>query len=469
MGYLTIKEIVNSTGGRLVCGGADETVFTGISIDSRTSRKGDLFVAIKGKRYDGHDFLGAALKNAAGAIVGISSLECNKGKTIIYAEDTLKALQDMAHYKRIRRDVAVIGITGTNGKTTTKEMIASILSVRRRGLKNSGNLNNNIGLPLSLLKLTDEDEFAVLEMGASMRGDIKELCGIALPDYGVITNIGIAHLEGFGSINTVRSTKLELFEAAKTVSLNADDKFLMEGALKRMQNTEYTKGKKIITFGIDNKADVFARDIIQGDRHAVFTLCLGSGECINMRLNIPGRFNIYNVLAAASICNAIGADLMDIKNGIEAFTGVPMRLELREIYGATLISDIYNANPASIEEAVKELVRLKKHKTIAVLGDMLELGSYAEAEHRKLGRWMAGLPLDMFVAVGPMMSKAAEEFSKGNGQTMTVSDSSEAGDLLPCICNPGDTILIKGSRGMNMERVTDRCEQVKCGTVRSVA
>lgn len=465
MGYLTTKDIVNSTGGRLICGGADETVFNGVSIDSRTAREGELFVAIKGNRYDGHDFIRAALKNADGALVSISSLEFDKGKTVIYVENTLKALQDMAHYKRVERDVAVIGVTGTNGKTTTKEMIASILGIRHRGLKNVGNLNNNIGLPLSLMKLTDEDEFVVLEMGASMQGDIKELCNIALPDYGVITNIGIAHLESFGNINTVLSTKLELFEAAETLSLNADDKFLMEGVLQRMQETEYGIRKKVITFGIANKADVFARDIIQGDRHTAFTLCLASGGCIDVRLNIPGRFNIYNALAAASICNAMGAGLSDIKKGLEAFTGVPMRLEFREIYGATLISDIYNANPASMEEAVKELMRLKKNKAIAVLGDMLELGPYAEAEHRKLGRWMAGLPLDMFIAVGPMMSKAAEEFSKGNGKAITVSTSAEAGDMLPDICSSGDTVLIKGSRGMNMEMVTEKCAQ----GVRSVA
>lgn len=465
MGHLTIKDIIKSTGGSLICGGTGETALTGVSIDSRTIREGELFVAIKGKHYDGHDFLGAALKNAGGAVVSTASLKFDKGKTIIYVKDTLKALQDMARYKRTEKDIAVIGITGTNGKTTTKEMTASILSSRRRVLKNAGNLNNNIGLPLSLLKLRDEDEFAVLEMGASMQGDIKELCDIALPDYGAITNIGIAHLETFGNINTVRSTKLELFEAAKTVALNADDKFLMEGAMQRLQDTGHKIQKKIITFGIDNKADIFAKDIITGDRHTVFTLCLNSGSCIDVRLNIPGRFNIYNALAAASICSALGAGFPDIKEGLETFAGVPMRLEFRELHGAVLISDIYNANPASMEEAVKELVRLKKNRAIAVLGDMLELGSYAEAEHRKLGHWMAELPLDVFIAVGPLMSKAAQEFSKGKGQTITVSTSSGAGDMLSKICNPGDTVLIKGSRGMNMEKVAEECGQ----GVRSVA
>lgn len=469
VGDLTIKDIVKATGGRLVCGGTDETVVAGVSIDSRTIKEGELFVAIKGERYDGHAFLSEVLKKAGGAVVSNLLPEGFKGKVIIQVEDTLKALQNMAHYNRIKRDVAVIGVTGTNGKTTTKEMIASILSIRLRGLKNPGNFNNYLGLPLSLLKLKEEDEFAVLEMGASRRGDIKELCDIALPDYGVITNIGAAHLESFGSVDAVLSTKLELFEEAKTVSVNADDKFLMEGVRRRLQGTEYGIKKKVVTFGIDNNADIFARDIRQGDRYTVFNLCLGSSACIEIRLNIPGRFNIYNALAAASICRELGTGLPDIKRGLEAFAGVPMRLEFREMYGATLINDIYNANPASMEGAVKELLRLKKKRAIAVLGDMLELGAYSEAEHRKLGQWMSGLPLDIFIAVGPRMSKAAEEFSKGKGRVITVSDAFEAGDTLPGICHAGDTILIKGSRGMHMERAVGKHEPDRHNQERGVA
>lgn len=442
MGELNINELLEATGGRLIYGGSD--TFSGVSIDSRTIREGELFVALKGPNFDGHNFLAAALERGAGALVSSKPEAEFKGKSVIYVRDTLSAMQDMARYERLRRKVIVIGITGTNGKTTTKELTASILGVRHRVLKSSGNLNNQIGLPLSLLRGETEEEFAVMEMGASVKGDIKELCEIARPDYGVITNIGPGHLEGFGSLEMVRGTKLELFDAVKTVVLNADDEFLMKGVSGR-------GAAKIMTFGIDSPADVYARDIELEAGGSVFTLCLGNKKNIGLRLNLSGRFNIYNALAAAAVCDALGTDPTDIKKGLESFSGVPMRLELKAVRGATVISDVYNANPASMEEALKELSRLRKKRAIAVLGDMLELGAYAEKAHRKIGAMMSGFKVDIFIAVGPMMSKAAEEFSQENNKVMVVSDAVEAGRLLSEIAAEGDTILFKGSRGMNME------------------
>lgn len=453
MKALTVREIIEATGGRVFNGNAEDAVLTGISIDSRTVKEGELFIAIKGQRFDGHDFVMDALRNARGAVVSTPPAVPIKGKAIIYVKNTLKALQDVAHYRRIKSKVTLIGVTGTNGKTTTKELIASMLGIRHRVSKNSGNLNNHIGLPLSLMNINDEDEFAVMEMGASIKGDIQLLCDIAAPDYGVITNVGPAHLEGFGDIGAVRDTKLELYDAVKTVVLNCDDRFLMEGVVNRAGETMDKAAKKILPFGIDNKADVYAKDITLGDRYSAFTICLGRDKCTEVRINVAGRFNVYNVLAAASVCDALGIDISDIKKGAELFVGVPMRLEIKELIGATVISDVYNANPASMEEAVKELVRLRKDRAIAVLGDMLELGSYAEEAHRRLGRWMSGLPLDILIAVGPMMTKAAEEFSANGGKSIIVSDSDAARKSLLSICNRNDTVLVKGSRSMNMEKV----------------
>lgn len=443
---LNIKDVLEATGGRVISGNSG--AFSGVSIDSRTIRNGELFVALKGQNFDGHDFLEAALEKGGGALVSAQPATVFKGKCVIYVRDTLRAMQDLARYERLRRKVIVIGVTGTNGKTTTKELIASVLGVRHSVLKSSGNLNNQIGLPLSLLRVRDKDEFAVMEMGASFRGDIKELCEIARPDYGVITNIGPGHLEGFGSLEMVRNTKLELFEAVKTTVLNADDEFLMQGVSGKGQ-------QNIITFGLENPADVYARDIRLEEGRSVFTLCLGGKKNIEMTLNVNGSFNIYNALAAAAVCDALGTEPADIKKGLEAFAGVPMRLELKTIRGATVISDVYNANPASMEEALKELARLRKKRAIAVLGDMLELGLYAEEAHRRLGVRMSGLKVDIFIAAGPMMSKAAEEFSKKNNRGMVVSDAVEAGRLLSEIAAEGDTILVKGSRGMNMDLAVD--------------
>ncbi|GAB4407854.1 MAG: UDP-N-acetylmuramoyl-tripeptide--D-alanyl-D-alanine ligase [Thermodesulfovibrionales bacterium] len=454
MGNLTTKEIIEATGGRVIYGNPNNGVFTGVSIDSRTIREGELFVALKGQRFDGHNFLFDALQIGSGAVVSVPPAEPPKGRIIVYVNNTLKALQDMAHYVRMKAGITVIGVTGTNGKTTTKEMIASILGMKHRVMKSSGNLNNHIGVPLSLMGLNEGDEFGVMEMGASIKGDIRQLCEIAQPDYGVITNVGPGHLEGFGSLDVVRDTKLELMDAVKTIALNADDDFLMEGIVNRAQ-------RNILTYGIVDDSsvqqahDVYARDIELRDRYSEFKLCLKDGGWIGVRVNVPGRFNIYNALAAASICSALGAGLSDIKNGIESFTGIPMRLEFKELSGAAVISDVYNANPASMEEAVKELVRQRKGRAIAVLGDMLELGSYAEEAHRKLGRWMSGLAVDILIAVGPMMSKAAEEFSVKGRQSIIVSDPHEAREVLLEMCNMGDTVLIKGSRGMKMEAVLE--------------
>ncbi|HTR45623.1 MAG TPA: UDP-N-acetylmuramoyl-tripeptide--D-alanyl-D-alanine ligase [Thermodesulfovibrionales bacterium] len=455
MATLSVHEILEATGGRLIHGNLD-AVFSGLSTDSRIVRRGELFIPLKGDRFDGHDFLGDALRDGAGALVSAPPTEPAEGKVMILVENTLRALQDIARFIRTKSGITVIGVTGTNGKTTTKELIASILGISHRTLKSEGNLNNHIGLPLSLAKITPGDKFAVVEMGASMKGDIRELCQIAVPDLGVITNVGLGHLEGFGTIEGVRSTKLELFDAVKTIAVNADDSFLMEGVLEKEQGPERPA---VITFGLSEGAGVSARDIALEERRSVFTLCTERGGCSGTTLPVSGLFNIYNALAAASVCFALGIAPADIKEGIECFPGVPMRLEVKDFSGVTVISDVYNANPVSMEEAVRELVRLRRGRAIAVLGDMLELGGYAESAHRRLGRWMAETAVDVFIAVGPLMEMAAAEFSRGRGRTLTVSDSSEAGSALHAVCREGDTLLVKGSRGMLMEKVFDGWEE----------
>lgn len=439
MKTLSVKEIIEATGGKLIHGNLNGA--RGISIDSRTIEQGELFIALKGTRFDGHDFLREALKKGSGAIVSIPPAELAKGKAIIHVKNTLRALQRIAHYLRTRRDVTVVGITGTNGKTTTKEMAASVLGTRYSVLKNTGNLNNQIGLPLSLLSLSDEHQVAVLEMGASAPGDIRELCEVASPDYGVITNIGHAHLEGFKALEAVRQTKLEILESVKAAIVNGDDAFLLEG----MQGF----GGRVIRFGFDSALDVRAEDVELRDRDSCFTLHM-DGQSSPVRLKVTGRFNIYNALAAASVGMLFEMGIESVKEGLEVFEGIPMRLEIRELGGATVISDAYNANPASMEEALMELVRLRRERAVAVLGDMLELGSYAEDAHRKLGAWMSDFPVDLFIAVGPLMGMAAEEFS---GRSIKAGDAKEARRILLGEYRKGDAILIKGSRSMQMERV----------------
>jgi UDP-N-acetylmuramoyl-tripeptide--D-alanyl-D-alanine ligase len=404
-----------------------------------------LFIALKGSRFDGHTFLSKALKTGSGALVQLCPEKSLQGKTIICVKDTLRALQDIARYLRLQRNVPVVAVTGSNGKTTTKELIASILGTRYRVLKNAGNLNNHIGLPLSLTRISNEDEMVVLEMGASAPGEISQLCEIAVPDYGVLTNISRAHLEGFKDLETVRKTKLELLHTISVAVVNADDAFMMEGI--RMSGYQ----GRLVRYGIKNPAEVYATHIRQLERGLMFRIS-GGDETLDINSPLSGMFNVYNILAAAAISYVLQIGPRQMKEAICSFQGVPMRLEFKELNGIGMISDVYNANPASMEEALKELVRIKKQRAIAVLGDMLELGSYAEEEHRSLGRLLSELKIDVFIGVGSCMAFAASEFQ---GSFYSLQTAEEAGRLLKEICREGDTVLIKGSRGLKMEKVLE--------------
>jgi UDP-N-acetylmuramoyl-tripeptide--D-alanyl-D-alanine ligase len=447
MWNLTLHEVIEATGGRVLFGRPNGV--KGISIDSRTVKKGELFIALKGERFDGHDFLSDAFqRGACGALVSVPPTSPSSDKTLVYVPNTLKALQDIAHFIRVRSGIPVVGITGTNGKTTTKEMSASILGTKFKVLKNTGNLNNQVGLPLSLFKIRPEHQAAVLEMGASAPGDIRELCDIASPEYGAITNIGYAHIEGFKDIGAIRQTKLELLESVKRAAVNADDEFMMEGLSEKGEVA-------LIRFGMSPSYEVFATDVECDERACTFHLNV-AGESEHITLDVTGMFNVYNALAAASVGLMFDLPISDIKKGLESFEGVPMRLEIKAFNGALVISDVYNANPASMEEALKELLRLRKGRTVAVLGDMLELGSYAEAAHRRLGAWMARQGIGLFVAVGPLMALAAEEFlSQGGAEAVMTGDSVEARGVLLDPYTSDDTILVKGSRSMHMERVLE--------------
>ena len=469
---LKLDDILRTTGGqpfvKILSRGAE--VFSGVSTDSRTIKEGELFIALRGEKFDGHDFLGAALKTAAGAVIDREEafkpeIE-NTGKSVLLVEDTLKTLQALARFIRMKRPrMPVVGITGSNGKTTTKELAALVLGQRFEVLKSLGNLNNQIGLPLNLCRLEDSHGAAVLEMGASRPGDIKELCDIAVPTHGIITNIGESHLEGFSKgkggdpMQTLMDTKLDLARAAGAVVYNADDPRLSQAVLDEFN------GKKALTlmsFGIEKEADLRAGGIVMERGASAFELFLkGQAGKVKVRLRAAGLFNIHNALAAMAAGLLFGITLEEGARAIEGFSGVPMRYEIRERGGALVLSDVYNANPASMGEAIKELLRLKGQRAVAVLGDMLELGKYAEEAHKNLGARLAALPVDVFIAVGPMMALACEEFIKsskgfGNGKlAVSCADSGAAGETLKNNLRPGDTVLIKGSRGVRMEKVLE--------------
>ncbi|MEW6599626.1 MAG: UDP-N-acetylmuramoyl-tripeptide--D-alanyl-D-alanine ligase [Nitrospirota bacterium] len=452
MATLSVEDIIEATGGRLLS--EDAGSFDGVSIDSRKISEGDVFFAIKGERFDGHDFLESALLKCRGAVVGMKPESFPGGKVIILVNDTLRSLQDLAHFLRMRLDIPVVAVTGSNGKTTTKEMIYGMLSAKFRTLKNEGNLNNHIGLPLSLTKLNPYDEAIVLEMGMNAAGEIRRLCEIAGPTHGVITNVGSAHVGRLGSYEAVRAAKLEILERVSVAVVNNDDAFLMKGIEELPDFSAET-----ITFGINNASDVMAKDLKVSQTGSAFMLATREAENVWVSLNVPGIFNVYNALAASAVAVSLGLGNGEIKTALEAYRGVPMRFEIMNIKGITVINDSYNANPSSMEKSVKELVRIGAGgRKVAVLGDMRELDAFAEKEHRSAGDMVRETGVDVFVAVGEMMALAAEECRKakvGNAapEVYTFEDVNSAKKNIMDILRKGDTVLVKGSRSMSMEKI----------------
>jgi UDP-N-acetylmuramoyl-tripeptide--D-alanyl-D-alanine ligase len=431
----------------------------GVSIDSRKIKEGELFVAIKGDRFDGHDFVPEVMqKGAWGAIVDKSILETQFGKigglpNIIPVEDTLRALQEISFLHRKKFSLPMVGITGSNGKTTTKEMIAGILKQQGPVLKNEGNLNNHIGVPLTLMQLTKDHRAAVVEMGMSAPGEIDLLTRLVNPDVGVITNIGPAHLEFLGSLDGVAGAKAELLgniKADGTAVLNADDPYF-ETLKKKWTG-------RVLSFGIEQRADVHASHIRQDKEFTDFTL-EAKGSKTNVRLRAVGRHNIYNALAAAAATLAVGTPLETIKYGLDDFAPVAMRSELKVVKGRTVLADYYNANPGSVKAALETLVTLRPGaRSVAVLGDMLELGSSSAEEHRAIGRTAARLGVDVLIAVGPQakqMLEGAREAGMPKERLFAARSHAGAAARLAKESKNGDAVLIKGSRGMKMEKILE--------------
>ncbi len=439
--------------------GVERMEIKGVSIDSRSIKEGELFVALRGERFDGHDFVPDAMKKGAwGAIVERSALENRFSslgglKNLLPVEDTLFALQEMSHAHRMKFPIPVVGITGSNGKTTTKEMLAGILAQKGPVLKNEGNLNNHLGVPLTLMKLNARHLAAAVEMGMSAPGEIDMLARLVSPTVGVITNIGPAHLEFLGSMEKVAEAKGELLNnlhAQGTAVLNADDVFF--GLLRSK-----VRGS-VISFGMKNESDVSASRIRQNAGATEFSIT-ARGETADIRLRAAGVHNVSNALAAAAAAIAAGMPLDAVKQGLDDFTPVAMRSEIKEVQGRTVLADYYNANPASMDAAIRTLVSLSAgRKTIAVLGDMLELGAAADEAHRQVGRTAAQSGVHMVIAVGALakhIAAGAIEAGIAKTRVFETAGHTEAAQRLRDLSGPGDVVLIKGSRGMKMEKILE--------------
>jgi len=452
----TTDEILEATDGMLA-GRGSERRFNGLSTDSRNIEKGSLFVPLVGEKFDGHDYIVDALNSGATAIL------CDKDRrelatsfpediSAIIVYDTLKALGDMAHFWRKRFPIPVVGVTGSSGKTTTKEMMAAIAGISKNVLKNKGNFNNLIGLPLTLLELNPDHEIAVIEMGTNKRGEIKRLTEIAEPDIGAITNIGPAHLEGFGSLEAVRDEKGDLFRGMKSQGVaitNGDDEMLTYLADK-------WSGRKI-TFGMGRDAVVRAKDVVMtGHGAMVFKLSIGE-TCRTVEIAAPGIHNVYNALAAAALSLASGIEIDDIYNGLNKFHQIPGRMSIHQLKnGAYLVDDAYNANPASLKEALLTLKDLRgQDESIVVFGDMLELGDSSEELHEEAGMIMAETGVKKIFLRGDFSRAVARGLARGGVGTDHIffidAPDTLVGHLRRYFHAPY-WVIVKGSRGMKMER-----------------
>ncbi len=422
----------------------------GVSIDSRSLEKDQLFIALKGDTHDGHRFVGDALdRGAAAAVVERSHLETLRRErpdaALFGAENTLTALQQLALHVRKRFSIPFIGITGSVGKTSAKEFTAAVLARRYRTLKSKKSFNNAIGVPLTLLELREYHQMAVLEMGTNHFGEIAELCRLALPHYGVILNIAEAHLEFFKDLHGVLSAKMELFENLSSGGAgfyNADDAILA-GAAMPLERSR--------SFGLERDADLrgFYKGMSEtGCAKFVF-------ENIEVQLRVAGRHNIYNALAAAAVGLEFGLTAEEIKDGLESVERLADRSEICSVSGVYIIDDVYNSNLRSAAAALELLVALAKNaggKKIAVFADMLELGEFSEDAHRELGRRAAQLGLDALYAYGPE-SAATVRAADGNGEYRHFEDKATLLRRLLAVIEKGDVVLVKGSRGMAMEEI----------------
>jgi UDP-N-acetylmuramoyl-tripeptide--D-alanyl-D-alanine ligase len=452
MATFTLKEIAEATGGVQL--GEPGAEVSDVSTDSRAAAAGALFVALRGERFDGHLFIEEAASRGVRVFLVDRAFQDTRllpaGCSAVVVPDTLKALGDLALWHRLRFKLTVIAVTGSNGKTTTKEMLSRILAQTGPGLKTQGNLNNLIGLPLTILRLTGRERWVVLEMGMSAFGEIDRLAQIAAPEVGVITNAFASHLETLGDLAGVARAKGELFlrlAPGGVAIYNVDDPLISK--------CQTPSGVIRLTFGLRG-AEVSSASIrSMGKRGESFILRLPDGEW-PVRLRAFGRHNVYNALAAAAAAHAVGINGDLIRLGLEDFTPFEKRFQLEQIGGVTLIDDSYNANPASMAAALETLGEVREDgRLAAVLGDMLELGAGAKAAHLELGRLAAGC-VERLYLLGGMAGCVAEGAAEVGlaGESVQVGRGHEelARELLLWL-KPGDCVLFKGSRGMRMERV----------------
>ncbi|MBR5155464.1 MAG: UDP-N-acetylmuramoyl-tripeptide--D-alanyl-D-alanine ligase [Clostridia bacterium] len=455
---MTLKQVAAACGGTF-CGPNDELLITDVVTDSRKISEGSVFVALKGEKFDGHNFVKQSYDLGAICCVVNSDFENTQGLSVIMVEDTYAALRDIASYYRTRFSLPSVAITGSVGKTSTKDMVAEVLNQHYKVLKTDGNFNNEIGLPLTAFRLSQKDEIAVFEMGMSAFGEISRLSKIALPETAIITNIGFSHIEHLGSQENILKAKLEILDGMSpggTVILNADDEFL-NGAI---DNIPF----ETLSYGIENKnADMVAYNIKKSSEGTEFDVKVEAEEW-HISVNVPGLHHVYNALSAILTGLLYNMPMEEIVEGIATFRPSGMRQNAIELSDKVIVKDCYNASPTSMKSGLEVLsVTPPKNseissRRVAVLGDMLELGDYAEEAHRQVGRLCCEYELGCLIAIGPnakFVVEGAIECGFNSSELYVFYDNNTAKEHINEILKPNDVVLFKGSRGMRLEEIAD--------------
>ena len=455
---LSVKNILDVTNGELITG-KEDYVCKSYSKDTRTIKEGDCYIGIKGETFDGSKFWEQALENGASTVivqnVDISSEDKEKwaDKNIIKVEDTLEALYSIARYKRSLYDIPVIAITGSVGKTSTKDIVANVVAKKYKTLKTEGNNNNNIGLPFTILRMQDE-EAAVLEMGMNHFGEISLLASIANPNICIITNIGTSHIGNLGSRENILKAKLEILEGSKkrAVIVNNDNDLLHKWYEENKENYN------IKTYSITEKSDVMAKDIKLKENTSEF-ICNLNGKEERITVPVGGEHFVLNSLCAITVGEVLGIEADKIKSGIESFELTKKRMDIFELQnGVKIINDAYNASLESMRASLKVLSEFKENRKIAVLGDMFELGDFAKELHEKVGEEVVKNKIDILIASGENSKYMVEEAKKGIGKENVyyLENKEDIESLLQKIVNKGDVILFKASNGMQYYKIAER-------------
>lgn len=450
---LTFQEILEATEGTLLIQGESNS-FHKVSTDTRKIENGSIFIALKGDNFNGNNYVNEASNK--GAIICIvdevlfDKTTVNKNTSIILVNNTRDALLSLAKFYRNKLGIKVVGVTGSTGKTSTKDLLAAVLSEKYKVFKTKGNFNNEIGLPLMILELDSSYEIAILEMGMSNLGEIHKLAEVATPDMAVITNIGISHIENLKTRENILKAKMEVVDYFKENNLlvvNGDDDLLTT-----IKEIDY----KLLKTGIETSNNIWAEEIELSESGSTFTICDGK-EKNKFSLNVPGKHNIQNLLLAVAIAKSLSVSYEEMESGLSNLEATSMRLDIVKLEGYTLINDCYNSSPSSVKSAIDVEMSIKGNRRIAILGTMKELGHESLNAHRDIGKYASLKGIDQLFLVGEFTEATKEGF----GEKATVFGSKEELiEKLPQLIEKDDVVLVKASRSMKFEDITKELTKI---------